>query len=460
MTVSNSTPLGALTTELDALLAGVKRQTGVPGIAVVVSVRGRRFRSEIGWTADARLDAVERRPRFDTGCVTKLLMAIVAHELSAGGSIELDRPICAYLPELESSRHGRDIDVEHLLSHTSGYQGIDMADPDARALSWPRFVRYLGGARRLFRPGSVFSYEHTETAILSRVLERATGESVERLIGNVLLAPLGISTARFEDRSTSTVYAGRHVFDPASRRFVPSDTDELNPFWRSVFPRASLSLDELIDVAEAIVRPDHPSRPRFPSAATLNALQRPAVRLPESIGGPLSELMPVAFATGAAILRGGVLANSGMSHGQCLGLRMDPRSQTAIAVGLNATLPYLRDLVLTRIQDYLIGPGSARAVRLEIELPRLAGEYHGNGSNAIHASAEGARLVLAIESRHARSPLIAELGYDERGTLELRSAVPQLAVGVIDDGDDPAAGLMLGLTAFKRVAEARRAARP
>jgi CubicO group peptidase (beta-lactamase class C family) len=457
MTVNDSEPFGASTRELDALLAGIKRQTGVPGIAVVGSVRGRRFRSELGWSTDARSDAVERRPRFDTGCVTKLLMAIVAHELSARGSLDLGLPVCAYVPELQSSRHGREIRVEHLLSHTSGYQGLDMIEPDALALSWQRFVTYLDGAPRFFRPGSVFSYEHSETAILSRVLERSTGDSVERLIGEMLLAPLGICAAGFENRSKDTVYAGRHVFDADSRRFVPSQANNLNPFWRSVFPQTSLSLDELIDVAEAIVRPDHPLRPRFPSAATLEALQRPAVRLPASIGGPLSELMPVAFATGAAILRGGVLANSGMSHGQCLGLRMHPPSQTAIAVGLNATMPHLRDLVLTRIQDCLVGPGKTRAFRLEVDLSQLAGEYRGNGSNAIHASAESGRLVLAVQSPHAPSPLIAELGHDEHGAVELRSPVPQLAVGVIDDGDDPAAGLMLGLTAFKRVAGARRA---
>jgi hypothetical protein len=50
--------------------------------------------------------------------------------------------------------------------------------------------------------------------------------------------------------------------------------------------------------------------------------------------------------------------------------------------------------------------------------------------------------------------LTAELSLDSAGRLVLRSPVPQLSIGFFREPESGAVGLMLGLSAYRRIAPA------
>jgi len=444
--------LQALRPQLFQFAERVQRETGVPGIGVGVSIAGERLEIYAGTRSAGRALPLGADSRYHLGCATKLLLAMLVLELANGGVLELGASVAEYVPELRRTHHGRHVRIAHLLSHTSGYRGTHILDEATRVDDWDGFVRYLENAPTLFAPGTVFSYEHTESVLLGEVVRRVTGQPSLDLLVSRLLLPLEIEPGIFGGAADERD-AGRHGFDGASRSFVPLDTaPTIAPFWLPAFSAFTVTLGDLLAIAESALGVQRRDA-RLLSDRTLGALATSVVRLPPCVGGPLSELLPVAFGLGTAELRDKCRGNTGISAGQCLGLRFDAETGIAMAVALNATAPHVRDFVLSTIASELVRrvPRQASAP-FELDLARLQGTYLGPGGGVVRAHCEDEHLVLTIGREHRRETLTAELSLDAAGRLALRSPVPQLSVGFFAAPEDDGMALMLGLSAYRRVA--------
>ena len=200
---------------MDALAARVREETQIPGIVLGASVDGRRTYAAAGSYIAGERRRLGKSATFALGCASKLPLAIRAHELARHGALDLRSPIAAYLPELRGSACGETVLCEHLLSHTSGYRGTSIFDGRTRALSWDGLVAYLQAAPQLFAPGTVFSYEHTESVLLFEIIRRVEGAATDD----------GHAAASDAEN------AGRHVFD--ERRVGSSCSTPPTPSHRS-----------------------------------------------------------------------------------------------------------------------------------------------------------------------------------------------------------------------------------
>ena len=410
-----------LQARMDALAARVREETQIPGVALGASVDGRRTYAVAGTNEAGERRRLHKSATFALGCASKLPLAITAHELARGGAIDLRTAIASYLPELRDCSHGETVLCEHLLSHTSGYRGTNIFDGRVRALTWEGLVAYLKSAPRLFTAGAVFSYEHTEAVLLAEILRRAGG---------------GIPSAAPAARGGSS--AGRHVFDERTGRFAVLDVAEpVPPFWRPAFSESAVTIDDLLDLGEAALR--------------VPELQRSVVRLPPSAGGPLRELMPLAFGLGCAELRGGFRGNTGVAAGQCVGLRFAAR--TCVAVGLNAMVPHLRDFVLTALCNDVAGvPPREPRQPFGFDLRDLTGRYIGPGTAMVTVQHAEERLVCTLGHEDRRANLQVDFVLDDDLRPVLRSPVPQLSLAFFSEPLEGAIGLMVGLSAYRRVA--------
>jgi hypothetical protein len=412
---------GELQPRIAALAARVREETQVPGVVLGASVDGRRVYAVAGSSEAGDRRQLDKSASFALGCASKLPLAIAAHELARRGTLDLRAPIGTYLPELSNSNHGRTVLCEHLLSHTSGYRGTNVFDGRMRALNWQGLVAYLRSAPRLFTAGTVFSYEHTESVLLSEIVGRLGGASGD-----------GDATVR-ERRS-----AGRHVFDERVGRFVALDVAEpISPFWQPAFSERAVTVDDLLDLGEAALR--------------VPELQHSVVRLPASAGGPLRELMPLAFGLGCAELRGGFRGNTGVAAGQCVGLRFAPG--ICVAVGLNAMVPHLRDFVLTALCSEVAGaPPRDDRQPFEFDLRDLSGRYIGPGTATVDVKHADERLICTLGHEDRRASLQVDFVLDDDLRPVLRSPVPQLSLAFFAEPLEGAIGLMIGLSAYRRVA--------
>ena len=441
----------AVAAQIDAFVTQVRAQTRVPGIAVALSNLQQRIYVNVGATAAGGSVKMSQHSQFRIGCVTKLLLAAVVLELVREGKLDLDAPIGEYLTELRGTPIGDSVRARHLLSHTSGYRGVSIHDAAGRSLTWDRFVDYLRSAPQFFEPGSVFSYEHSEAVLLGQIVRRVTGRDSNQLIHETLLEPLGITAADCSAGSSSMTSAGHHDFEPTAHRFRPSAVaPPMSEFWEPSFARFSVSAADLLTLAEALATPNG-SVSGSMSRATLDLMQRRAVTLPAVVGGAYAELRPVAFGCGTAHQRDGFLGHNGLSRGQCIGLRYDPRSKLAIVVGLNAQLPHLRDYILTVLCQQLSGRMAPRTSRsLPFELDELAGFYIGAGHTTVTAERCEDRLILDIGSEGTDPKLRAELIAAENEEPILECPMPEFSLAFFRETRDNTIGLMLALSAYKR----------
>jgi CubicO group peptidase (beta-lactamase class C family) len=447
--------------ELRFYVEDLQEETRVPGIGVMTSTHGRRVTACVGTLAVDEAEMVSADTQFHLGCLTKLMISVVVLELAWEARLDLGAPLQEYLPELRGTVHGSTVVVAHLLSHTGGYRGTQILDTKTRDLTWDRFVEYLGAAPQQFAPGDVFSYEHTGAVLIGEILRRVTAKESTELVQERIFGPLGLSPGTVEaDGRRSRVQAAQHRIDRTTGRYVRTSwahvfnsSSGFPEFWRPSFSTYTLSLKDLLAFGEALIGlPSRMGDPAF-SPATLSQIQRPMVRIPPLVRGVLGDLAPVSFGLGAARYSDGSYGLGSVSVGQCFGLRFDPGTQTCVAVGLNATHPYLLNTILRSVCD---ATSEIRASEPEQrvfnwQLTDLAGTYRGGGSDSAVAVFDKERLVCDIVSDERELRLSAELVIDDGGHLVMQSSAPTLSLGFFREPASQDVALMIWPTAYKRV---------
>ena len=137
---------------------------------------------------------------LEWGSITKTVTATIASLLDREQLLSLDDPVREYLPR---SLLPRSVTVSSLVSHTSGLSSLpadaltqwaDLVDPYAKYTTahFDEQVIPRLNAMRSRREGE-FSYSNLGYAVLTRALERASGESWWTLARDRVLAPWGIA---------------------------------------------------------------------------------------------------------------------------------------------------------------------------------------------------------------------------------------------------------------------------
>ena len=141
--------------------------------------------------------------------MSKTITALLYGTAMAKGEIDsLDDPVTRYVPELSASGYGK-ATIRNLLEMRSGVDADERYDfgenPSFAARMhetaivrnerrFADFGRDVGGRNA---PGSTFNYLTLDTMVLGWVLERATGQSFERLTQERLWQPLGAESEGF-----------------------------------------------------------------------------------------------------------------------------------------------------------------------------------------------------------------------------------------------------------------------
>lgn len=171
-----------------------------------------------GHQDNARRVPMTRESIFLLASMTKPLTSVAAMMLMEEGRLKVTDPITQWLPELANLkvevRNGdrfedvalqRPITVQDLLRHSSGFVYSD-ASPSTRIrdmykqhdieavtrqVTGDEMLRNLGTIPLLFQPGAQFFYS-ISTDVLGLLLERVSGQRLDRLIAERLTEPLGM----------------------------------------------------------------------------------------------------------------------------------------------------------------------------------------------------------------------------------------------------------------------------
>lgn len=164
---------------------------------------------------------------YRVGSISKLFTASAAMQLAEQKKLDLDRPLKDVLPEfaIRSRYTSSDpITPRNLMTHHSGLprdfsKGMFTKNPEP----YTELLRHVRASDAAYPPNQVFSYSNVGITLLGHAIQNASGVPFADTMQRSLLAPLGMSTARFEpgiarsDLMAKPYRKGTLVEEPALR---------------------------------------------------------------------------------------------------------------------------------------------------------------------------------------------------------------------------------------------------
>jgi CubicO group peptidase (beta-lactamase class C family) len=163
------------------------------GAALALVVEGRTVVDLWGGYVDAdRARPWERDTVVNVFSVGKGVTALAAHQLAAGGLLDLESPVSRYWPEFGAA--GKEgVTVAQLLDHSAGLPAVREILPAGTLYNWDAFCAALTAETPWWEPGTQHGY-HVITFgfLVGEVLRRASGKNVRNLVREEIAAPLGL----------------------------------------------------------------------------------------------------------------------------------------------------------------------------------------------------------------------------------------------------------------------------
>ena len=181
---------------LASLTEAKMKEHGVPGVALgivsgsEVTIRG------LGVTNVEDPLPVTAHTVFPIASISKTFAATAVMRLVEQGKIDLRAPVRTYLPDfrVRDEAASRDATVWHLLTHLGGWEG-QVSAPERGTETLKLFLASLADLMQISPPAKAWSYNNAGFSIAGRVIEVATGSSINRAMRDLVFQPLGLEHA-------------------------------------------------------------------------------------------------------------------------------------------------------------------------------------------------------------------------------------------------------------------------
>jgi CubicO group peptidase (beta-lactamase class C family) len=180
--------------EVDAWVA----KKAFPGAVLAVGQHGRL----LALKAFGRIDSSADSPPmpvdaiFDLASLTKVIGTTTAAEiLYDRHQLDLDAPVVRYLPEFGETPGHDTITVRNLLSHSSGLKSADGVWRNAKDRQ--DLLRQIYATPATEPAGSAFAYRDTNIILVGEIVQRLTGQPLDRFLARNVFGPLGMKDTGF-----------------------------------------------------------------------------------------------------------------------------------------------------------------------------------------------------------------------------------------------------------------------
>lgn len=171
-------------------------QCHLPGAAVGIAHRGRPVYRRAFGLANMELPVVLTTSiRMRIGSISKHFTALAYMLLCEAGKARIDDPIGKYLPELNPVNHA--ITMRQLMGHTGGLRdaidiGLQLSGPGRVVTASELLTLYRDIDNINTKPGVAWNYNNGGYLILSMIIERIAGCSLEEYLQERIFYPVGM----------------------------------------------------------------------------------------------------------------------------------------------------------------------------------------------------------------------------------------------------------------------------
>ena len=190
----------ALAKSIEATLAP-HFKSDEPGATVIVTRGGKTlYRGAFGLADVEKKTPLKPDDVLRIGSVTKQFTAVAILILADQGKLNLSDPITKHLTDYPKT--GDAVNIEHLLTHTSGIPsytgapeyGVNMA----KAVSVNEMIARFKDQPLQFTPGSRWEYSNSGYFLLGAIIERVSGMSYADFVAKNIFEPLNMKDSAHE----------------------------------------------------------------------------------------------------------------------------------------------------------------------------------------------------------------------------------------------------------------------
>ena len=239
-TKSENTP-GTLTATgvaafVDSYVAQKMAAAHAPGLVVSVVHRGQVLLARGYGLADLESGRpMTAQTPLRAGSVSKPVTAAAVLQLVAQGTIALDEPVSAYLPDLlPVDNFGPAGTVAQFLTLKGGYADTVVQTHTPNLENWQPLDIFLREnlPPRVLPPGKVHSYNSWEHGLLGQAMAEVMGQPFAETMAGILFRPLGLAQTTFVQPLPPALAANLatgYAFNGETYEEVPLDYVQLSP---------------------------------------------------------------------------------------------------------------------------------------------------------------------------------------------------------------------------------------
>lgn len=180
---------GRLARIVDEAIRPVMTENDVPGIAVAVTVRGKRSFFSYGVASKESGQAVTQDTLFEIGSISKTFTATLAAYAQLQGTLSLSDSASRHLPELAGTSFDR-ISLLELGTYTAG--GLPLQFPD-EVTDRDRMIAWYRGWRPACAPGSRRLYSNPSIGLFGYLAARSLGRPFDDVMEQTIFPALGLA---------------------------------------------------------------------------------------------------------------------------------------------------------------------------------------------------------------------------------------------------------------------------
>jgi CubicO group peptidase (beta-lactamase class C family) len=161
------------------------------GASIVIDVDGQTLVDVWGGFRDqARTQPWTRDTITNVWSTTKTVTNLAALMLADRGLLDVYAPIARYWPDYGANGK-QDIQVRHLLGHTSGVSGWELPFATEDMYDWEKSTSRLAGQAPWWEPGTASGYHaQNQGHMVGEIVRRVTGKPLKQFVADEIAGPL------------------------------------------------------------------------------------------------------------------------------------------------------------------------------------------------------------------------------------------------------------------------------